>query len=128
MSSLSLLQNFRRITCFRSLSSSSSQLYSSLMKIILTSDKSNEDKEQLLVKLFNYQNEVEKSGFDLQLKLKEEKIQHLMKENVYLEKEKEQQTLYKLHYQQLLTVRSVIENFEKGFEGSTNEPGGLENR
>ena len=29
--------------------------------------------------------------------------------------DKEQETLYKLHYQQLLTVRSVIENFEKNF-------------
>ena len=50
-----------------------------------------------------------------EIKSKEEQIQLLENINATLLFQKEQETLYKLHYQQLLTVRGLVELYEKNF-------------
>ena len=99
-------------------------MQASLIKLILQSDKTIEEKQQLIVELNEREKQEEKSSLEIQqleeksslkIQLREEKIQSLLKEQEHLIKEKEHETLYKKHYQKLLTVRSVIENFEKSF-------------
>ena len=99
-------------------------MQASLIKLILQSDKTIEEKQQLIVELNEREKREEKSSLKIQqleenksleIQLREEKIQSLLKEQEHLIKEKEHETLYKKHYQKLLTVRSVIENFEKSF-------------
>ena len=85
----------------------------SLVQLILKSKIPDEEKALLL------EMEIKKEALEKELNNEKEKNQLLLdlsneKINT-LAKEKEQETVYKLHYQQLLTVRAVIENYEKNF-------------
>lgn len=91
----------------------SEAFYKRLIGIILKSDKTIEEQEDLLVSLQNYQKEkeialIEKETALIKLENKEELFKLVLKQ-------KENETVLKLHYQQLLTVRSIIEKYENAF-------------
>ena len=81
--------------------------------MILNSDKKIEETEHLLVELNQAEQKI--LLLDEKILLRDEKILRKEDKIEQLTKEKEKETVFKLHYQHLLTVRSVIENFEKSF-------------
>ena len=83
---------------------SKSPFYSSMVKIILNSETPIDEKESLLVSLV----EKEKEPLEKDIKFKDEQIKTISKEL-------DETTLYKLHLQQLLTVRTLIEKYEDSF-------------
>ena len=113
-------------------------LYQTLVNVILKSDKTIEEKAALLndlqkesllkEKVKSMENEIQSKQNEIQSKdeLLKEKITSKDKDIEHLTKEKERESLYKLHYQQLLTIRSVIEMFEKSF-GKQNHLSRIEN-
>ena len=90
---------------------SKSPFYSSMVKIILNSETPIDEKESLLVSLVEKETLEKDSQIQLQQKdieFKDEKIKNISKEL-------DETTLYKLHLQQLLTVRTLIEKYEDSF-------------
>ena len=75
--------------------------------------KSNTDITPLIVKhhidLFEFLSK------EKEIESKEKEIEWQKERIIEIIKQKEQETLYKLHYQQLLTVRGLIEMYEKNF-------------
>ena len=82
--------------------------------------KSNTDIKPLIVKhhidLFEFlSKEKEIESKEKEIESKEKEIEWQKERVIEILKQKEQETLYKLHYQQLLTVRGLIEMYEKNF-------------
>ena len=79
----------------------------SLIRVVLTSTLSMIEKEHLLDMLLQAK--------EMEVMAKEMEVSYLKERVIELGRQKDQEALYKLHYQQLLTVRAVIELYEKNF-------------
>ena len=136
------VSKFSKITKASVSNSPTGSLYQTLVNVILKSDKTIEEKAALLNDLQKesflqeklttmdifFKDKVKSMENEIQSKdeLLKEKITSKDKDIEHLTKEKERESLYKLHYQQLLTIRSVIEMFEKSF-GKQNHLSRIEN-
>lgn len=88
-----------------------------MIRFILKADIDENEKLNLLLELQNEKQQTQE--LKLQLRDERQQIQNQKHEiELQLRDEKiKQETIYKLHYyQQLLTVRAVIENFDEDFE------------
>jgi hypothetical protein len=81
----------------------------SKIEIVLSSNMADSDKHSILKDLLQMESK------EKEVQSKEKEIQWQKERINELQQQKDQETLYKLHYQQLLTVRGLIELYEKNF-------------
>jgi len=82
--------------------------------ILMSSHMADSDKISILQELWQSK-EKEVQSKEKEVQSKEREVQWQNERIAELLQQKEQETLYKLHYQQLLTVRGLIELYEKNF-------------